>query len=195
MRFSCYAAPSSAKSGHPTQRRQGHLTSQGIVLLSPNLHWAMMANMFPARKVCFRQSKLLLRKATIWSMPLDGFRTANRTSGLSAARRDRWLGTAIAGDGVDAPRRPRCARVEVLNTTLGRRPCQRLARSVWISRRMFFMRMAWMIVGGHYSAERSAGRSCWISLQGSRDASLRWRPVAALTIGHGSSGIWAMMFA
>src|SRR3954468_11070429 len=35
----------------------------------------------------------------------------------------------------DAPQRPWCARVEVLNTTRGRRPWVRLARLVWIWRR------------------------------------------------------------
>src|SRR4051794_19070860 len=36
------------------------------------------------------------------------------------------------------PRRPWCARVEVLNTTRGRRPWVRLARLAWIWRRASF---------------------------------------------------------
>src|SRR4051794_28510467 len=43
--------------------------------------------------------------------------------------------TLAEGTGVDAPQRPWCARVEVLNITRGRRPWVRLAPSVWIWRR------------------------------------------------------------
>src|SRR3954465_4363994 len=51
---------------------------------------------------------------------------------------ERWGDSLPRLPHVDAPQRPWCARVEVLNTTRGRRPWVRLAPSVWIWRRASF---------------------------------------------------------
>ena len=72
--------------------------------------------------------------------------TSRRRSQPCSARtrptsRPRWSpgspanGRASRLDEVDAPQRPRCATVEVLQTTYGRRPWEKLARLGWIWRR------------------------------------------------------------
>src|SRR3954471_24217231 len=69
-------------------------------------------------------------------------------------------------DGVDAPQRPWCARVEVLNTTRGRRLWVRLARSVWI----------WRRASSRFTEPMPQERLCSASGCGGARFARSWRP-------------------
>src|SRR5215207_6919754 len=86
-------------------------------------------------------------------------------------------------DGVDAPQRPWCARVEVLNTTRGRRPWVRLARSVWIWRRASSRSTEPMPQEQLCSARGCGGARFALSLRPSHPARSLWRPAAARIMG------------
>src|ERR687886_326731 len=81
------------------------------------------------------------------------------------------------------PRRPWCARVEVLNTTRGRRPWVRLAPSVWIWRRASSRSTEPMSQELLCSARGCGGARFVRSLRPSPPARSLWRPAAAPIIG------------
>src|SRR3954470_15768158 len=90
---------------------------------------------------------------------------------------------AKGADGVDAPQRPWCARVEVLNITRGRRPWVRLAPSVWIWRRASFRFTEPMPQELLCSARGCGGARFARSWRPSPRARSPWRPAAAPIIG------------
>src|SRR4051812_33828472 len=89
----------------------------------------------------------------------------------------------MGGYRVDAPQRPWCARVEVLNITRGRRPWVRLAPSVWIWRRASFRFTERMPQELLCSASGCGGARFACSWRPSPPARSPWRPAAAPIIG------------